>query len=251
MDDFRLNPTQRAWFRQASDAERRVFMAKGPVTHVTLGNLTLRTTREGFKIRGVNCTPDESDFKTAGEALAAGELLRQRFAAEATTVVDEEALGLSNDLQLAAHTGDEWTLRCDVLIPLSMAVSDGVVSEALRDMVESVDDAQVDRLVEASEFFSMLKGPFDGRDDLAEAVSDMVCLRGVTGFLGQFARPVMYGRPESDRTISHRQFSWGSYHTEWIYGDTFKQLQERAAKWAERIEAEDDAECLKTHGQPA
>lgn len=130
----------------------------------------------------------------------------------------------------------EQTLRLDECIFLPLAFEAETASDALgrflEDFPETPDDAIFTQWETISRFAD--GDEFPTEQDLIDAILDAYD----TGFLIQVARPVMKTLRDGVKV-----FSWGYYHTEWIYGATLPEALERAIAWAKQRDLEDCAEA--------
>ena len=80
--------------------------------------------------------------------------------------------------------------------------------------------------------FDAIKG-LDEDDIDTEEVAGAFAIRGLQGYVVQFALPV-YIRATEDST----SYSWGHYRTKWIYADRFEDAWSIAVEWAKAHKAE-------------
>lgn len=75
----------------------------------------------------------------------------------------------------------------------------------------------------------------DGDYPSEESLLEQFCDAGKEGFLIEAARPVMkYGNDKKSAT-----FSWGHYHTCWLYAETANDIEAVLDKWAQETDAKD------------
>lgn len=129
------------------------------------------------------------------------------------------------------------SLRVENMIWLPGAIADQeALSEAFENFVNDDMPSNVDRPVYAQ--LPALQ-QFAGMDDLPEPEDVAEVLLNTPGFLFQLARPVYRYR---DGKMA--EFSWGYYHTEWLYAETIEQICERAIEQVTRWEEQDQTPSL-------
>ena len=80
------------------------------------------------------------------------------------------------------------------------------------------------------EALPFLKGMIDEGAEAEDVVAEMNFRRKI-GFIAQVATP----RPYDIRKDGSHSFTWGHYHTKWLYADTLESLSEQAVTWAEGV----------------
>ena len=117
---------------------------------------------------------------------------------------------------------EDAIVRIEESICIATAVADYTANERLERALEDPDQLKC------------LGMPASLVDDLESGVEPFIEWaeqEGKLGWLVQFATPVMRTPPRSTSGSYH----WGSYYTEWVYGDTFAQAVEAGFAWVARI----------------
>ena len=122
-------------------------------------------------------------------------------------------------------------VRFDMLMWLPATVGDeSAYPQCFEDFCDSIPDTASHPLF--AELPELAK--FAEQEDEIDKAEAAYLLSRRTGFLAQFATPVM-SWPRSDMF----SYSWGHYWTHWVYADDLDSLTEKAIAWAdERREAE-------------
>lgn len=133
--------------------------------------------------------------------------------------------------QLAEKMWEE-TARIERIIFLAGAMTDGAFSDDLDEFLDGEDEKTIKECLGKIPDYVDLEARSYERND---SVSEWLACAGKTGFLVQFATPVM--TPHSGGSMS---FSWGYYNTKWLYAETIDEAIEKGMKWVkERRRAED------------
>lgn len=137
---------------------------------------------------------------------------------------------------------EEAMLRMDAVVVLAGMLNDGdAMADPLRELLEEEDDSTLQDC-----FPDMPASLLADRDDEAlfrDSFSWWATQEGKRGFAVKFARPVMTFRSVGGSA----SFSWGHYHTAWLYGDTLNEAVQRGLQWANELEATDQARRRTAH----
>jgi hypothetical protein len=73
----------------------------------------------------------------------------------------------------------------------------------------------------------------DADEDTIAVLGELLYHRNLLGLAVQFATPVM-----TKLTEKSCSFSWGYYHTEWVYAESYDEAWKLGIEWAEKCKAE-------------
>lgn len=152
---------------------------------------------------------------------------------------------------------EELTLRVEKFADLasllgSGSFNDSRIPDALEDFVYHAYRKAGDGEDDMSLLCRLFKahsdeGSGDNGDD-AEELSLHLARHRLNGVLLQVATPVKTFHKIDPAICS---YSWGHYHTTWVYGTTFDKARAEAKKWANEEAASDKAASLKKKGGAA
>ena len=123
---------------------------------------------------------------------------------------------------------DENTFRFDEIIFIGAATDGMSMTESLRDFIDEHGIDEIKKIIPGIPEWCT----GDDEDFLIEAIFEAERY----GFLVKVATPV-----KTFYVSGGASYSWGSYYTEWVYGDTFDDVVENARLWVEKI----DKKCME------
>lgn len=128
--------------------------------------------------------------------------------------------------KLAQRFADQ-TARIDKVVVLA-ALADSADVEVFEDLLELAEAKDLVRL------FGMPQGMAETMitDGDVQELWDWCATSGRYGFLLGFATPVMKKRAEG-----HHSYSWGSFYSHWVYGDTWDEALEAGFAWVDERRA--------------
>ena len=167
------------------------------------------------------------EVKTAKQAIAAAQKVRDNALARSPQAFDETMAGLSteaNDLQVRF---EENLLRVEDIAHVG-TMQDGSIADPLERILDNlICDGKVGEYAKDLVFLN---------EDLAGAeVEDIVSMmrdRGAVGFLIEVSVPEQTPRSDKSRDIHYH-----TRHTQIIYGSTYQVACEKALAWAEQRNA--------------
>lgn len=155
------------------------------------------------------------------------------------------------------HEAEDLTLRVEQFADLasllgSGSFSDSRIPDALEDFVDHAYRNARDGEDDMAFLCRLFKDHTDENNgdhgDDAEELAFHLARHGLTGVLLQVATPVKeFYRLDSGNC----RYSWGHYHTTWVYGTTFDKAWGVAKKWAAEEAASDKSASLKKKGGAA
>lgn len=251
-----LNGRQKEWLHSANHDERLVFMAKGPAEVRSYLDENTRDLKHRPALRGVvlgssGYFDDESEAQARADEILA-DLQGQDF--QDLPVLREEELGIDGTNQMIADQCEEATLNVNQLIHLGALIGSGAGHDGMPDDIHDdlvtalssvVQNGCGEGAVDAHEavFLASLPEPLKDEllgnltdpksdptvgetlDDFFQAAID----HGDVGYLAIVSTPVKHYN--EDRSAA--SFSWGSYYTQLLYGESFQELVTQGAQWAE------------------
>lgn len=131
----------------------------------------------------------------------------------------------------------EASLRMESIINVAgMITADGSFSDPLEDFLDD-NDEELKRCF--PDMPACVLEAMDDRHERGDVFTEWALESGKLGFLVQFSTPTMEHHPKSNSW----SFSWSSYYTRWVYGDTFDLAVERGLEWAEERRAAERAKA--------
>lgn len=133
--------------------------------------------------------------------------------------------------------------RIEKLIHIGGMAVDG---DSMPDAIDDLLDEDVQTLLKV--FPGMpdwVQDELDDRRGRGSAFAEWVHQEGKLGFLVNFATPVM-------RNVHQRgcgSYSWGSYYTNWIYGETMDEAMQLGLAWVQNLRDKEFAKT-RTAGHP-
>lgn len=255
MTTHKLNPTQIAWFNQATEDQKTVFLASGTVEVGEFLNMNDPSAARakvtfGAMLRGFRIGP--SNLKTADEAVAYGTqwLAEKKAKAAGLPPLDERALGISSDNTVLLEQADDLTIRVEKMTHIGMNLCAEPMGDVIDDFLGEVDEHIARDLEPAMPGITQLvDGDADG--DRQDIFMEMVTRHALYGFLVEVSTPAMCPHLKDDGSSTSASFSWGSYTSRWFYGETMQQVMAQVKPWVEGLRAEEIAEEKQKKGVPA
>lgn len=255
MSTYKLNPTQIAWFNQATEDQKTVFLASGTVEVGEFLNMNDPSAARakvtfGAMLRGFRIGP--SNLKTADEAVAYGTqwLAEKKAKAAGLPPLDERALGISSDNTVLLEEADDLTIRVEKMTHIGMNLCAEPMGDVIDDFLGEVDE-DIARDLEPA--MPGITGLVEGDDDGSrqDVFVELVTRHALYGFLVEVSTPEMRPHIKDDGTASGGSFSWGVYSSRWFYGETLAQVMEQVKPWVEGLRAEELSLALKEKGVAA
>lgn len=147
---------------------------------------------------------------------------------------------------------EDLTLRVEKTADLASLIGSG--SFGCRHLPDPLDDFLNDAYHHKTtsgavgELFSLFRSNDPEEDGDAEELAYQLMQRGLLGVILQVATPVKsFYQPEA----MDCSYSWGHYHTAWVYGQTYDDAWREAMQWAQKCAQEDKVKSLKEKGKKA
>lgn len=150
------------------------------------------------------------------------------------------------------HEASELTLRIESFADLaSLLGSESFDGSRIPDQLEEFADHAHRKDADGEDDMALICRLFKhhtGDECDAEELAHQLNRHRLSGVLLQVATPVkMFYKPDSGNC----RFSWGHYHTTWVYGTTFDKAWKEAKKWAADKAVSDKDSSLKKKGGAA
>lgn len=153
---------------------------------------------------------------------------------------------------------DELVLRVEKFADLASLIGSGSFDgTSLPDALEDFDDYAFRNARDGEDDMAVLCRLFKSHTDedgdefdgaSAEELAFQLDRHHLTGVLLQVATPVKeFYKPDSGNC----RYSWGHYHTTWVYGTTLDKAWKQATAWAKEQAASDKVRSLKKKGGAA
>lgn len=120
MSVTKLTSNQSAWFENASEAERKAFMSKGPVEFATYCNIENGSMSYAPTVRGIRVGNRMED---SDKVLEVAEAFFQKLQTESLPVLDERALGIDGECLKQAELCYDKDLRIENVLHLGSLLS--------------------------------------------------------------------------------------------------------------------------------
>lgn len=131
-------------------------------------------------------------------------------------------------------------LRVEALVDLAAAVGTGAfekpVDRTLVDLTDSLADDGHRPHFSCAQLAAWIQACWMGPKPDHEEMGLGLIPRNLLGLVVRFATPVREFHEGEDTAHS---YSWGSYHTTWIYADTYAEAWALGLKWVETCEIHD------------
>lgn len=126
---------------------------------------------------------------------------------------------------------EQATARIEQLLHIGgMVAGSDSMPDPLRDLLDEDDETLTMVFPGLPDW---VKEAMSDRDEGPDAFHQWVHDSGALGFVVQFATPLMRDLDSPGCGT----FSWGSYYTHWVYGDTLEQAIERGLAWVDERRA--------------
>lgn len=149
---------------------------------------------------------------------------------------------------------EELTLRIENFVDLAGLIGSGSLEgrNIPEPMEDFIDHAARKAKLGDDDFSTLCRLCRDNDPEEEEGSGEELAFElmrnGFTGVLLEVATPVKsFYKPDSGNC----SYSWGHYHTGWVYGTTFDKAWSEAIKWAKAQAAYDKAASLKKKGGAA
>lgn len=126
------------------------------------------------------------------------------------------------------------TVRIEKIIYLPAAIGCGVVSGELRDFFEDTDFDVLESVF--GKIHPDIKSEIEaGHGSEIDDAIIHICDNSPAGlgFIAEFSTPVM------EKCGQGTMFSWGHYHTKWVAGKYFSDVEKNGFAWARKSQRED------------
>lgn len=134
----------------------------------------------------------------------------------------------------------EIGVRFEQLIWIPGIIAEPPSDGAFEDFCESLPDKATDPIYEAFPF--LLQYLKDGDYPTTDEVGEQFAMDGTVGFLIQLAKPVVTPMGKDGKAI---QYSWGNYHTRWVYVASMDGFVAAAQRYSDEMEASDRAKAAR------
>lgn len=147
---------------------------------------------------------------------------------------------------------EKLALRVEQFADLASLVGSGSFDGSrIPDQLEDFDDYAYRNARSGEDDMALLCRLFKqhaGEDGDAEELAFQLVRHKLTGVLLQVATPV---KEFYESASNNHSYSWGHYHTTWVYGTTFDKAWTEAKKWATESAELDKVASLKKKGDAA
>ncbi|WBA86503.1 hypothetical protein [Endozoicomonas sp. GU-1] len=233
MSVTKLTSNQSAWFENASEAERKAFMSKGPVEFATYCNIENGSMSYAPTVRGIRVGNRMED---SDKVLEVAEAFFQKLQTESLPVLDERALGIDGECLKQAELCYDKDLRIENVLHLgSLLSTDAFEGRHFDGAMEAFIDTLIDPDLNLEPSMQPLRTDLDDEelDDYGagNCIAEHLLHKNIQGFALQARRPVFTWHSETSKG-----FSWGWTRSAWVYGESFEEAFVNAVAWADRME---------------
>ena len=232
-----FNQAQKRFFQTASLPEKQAWLRKGEPEALEM--VRGSNFEHSFFVPLLRGTRLDGEFKTYPEAVTEA----QRYLDELKSMpdlpeLDEEALGITTFNQDLARTmSEEKSYGIERVIHIA-AQAEHICDDFAQFIDDELPEDRVrEMLAEKAGNMGFLVG-LDAIEDGAypdhEEVFSLLYENGLMGWLVQAATPVCR-RCEGGGVM----YSWGYYHTQWFYAESYEAALWQVEAWAERMRKQD------------